>query len=129
MKTTADKLAEALEKCTTTYTDDWQWLNVMREAKQALSDYRAEQEKPKNELVELDKTRIKIILQQLAQMDCGDNSCLFAGRGKGGMRTNGGCQCYKLKADEICQTFGTLKASVKKYKDRKNTRAKPDSDK
>lgn len=27
--------------------------------------------------------------------DCGDNSCLFGGRGKGGMRTNGGCRCYK----------------------------------
>lgn len=27
--------------------------------------------------------------------DCGDNSCLFGGRGKGGMRTNGGCRCFK----------------------------------
>jgi hypothetical protein len=27
--------------------------------------------------------------------DCGDNSCLFGGRGKGGMRTNGGCRCYR----------------------------------
>ena len=27
--------------------------------------------------------------------DCGDNSCLFGGQGKGGMRTNGGCRCYK----------------------------------
>ena len=26
--------------------------------------------------------------------DCGDNSCLFGGRGKGGMRTNGGCRCF-----------------------------------
>lgn len=27
--------------------------------------------------------------------DCGDNSCLFGGQGKGGMRTNGGCRCFK----------------------------------
>jgi hypothetical protein len=27
--------------------------------------------------------------------DCGDNSCLFGGAGKGGMRTNGGCRCFK----------------------------------
>lgn len=27
--------------------------------------------------------------------DCGDNSCLFGGAGKGGMRTNGGCRCLK----------------------------------
>lgn len=25
--------------------------------------------------------------------DCGDNSCLFKGRGAGGQRTNGGCRC------------------------------------
>ena len=27
--------------------------------------------------------------------DCGDNSCLFAGQGKGGLRTNGGCRCFR----------------------------------
>ena len=27
--------------------------------------------------------------------DCGDNSCLYGGQGKGGMRTNGGCRCFK----------------------------------
>lgn len=27
--------------------------------------------------------------------DCGDNSCLFGGAGKGGMRTNGGCRCLR----------------------------------
>jgi hypothetical protein len=27
--------------------------------------------------------------------DCGDNSCMFGGRGKGGMRTNGGCRCFR----------------------------------
>lgn len=29
------------------------------------------------------------------RMDCGDSSCEFEGRGKGGMRTNGGCRCLK----------------------------------
>jgi hypothetical protein len=29
------------------------------------------------------------------RMDCGDNSCEFEGRGRGGMRTNGGCYCLK----------------------------------
>lgn len=34
-------------------------------------------------------------------LDCGDNSCLFDGRGKGGMRTNGGCGCLDgLKATQ-----------------------------
>jgi hypothetical protein len=28
------------------------------------------------------------------ELDCGDNSCLFA-KSKGGMRTNGGCSCYE----------------------------------
>ncbi len=33
------------------------------------------------------------------ELDCGDNSCLFAER-KGGMRTNGGCRCLdELPAD------------------------------
>jgi hypothetical protein len=27
--------------------------------------------------------------------DCGDNSCVFGGQDKGGMRTNGGCRCFK----------------------------------
>lgn len=27
------------------------------------------------------------------EIDCGDNSCLFATK-KGGMRTNGGCRCF-----------------------------------
>jgi len=32
-------------------------------------------------------------LVELYQLDCGDNSCYFKARGKGGMRTNGGCRC------------------------------------
>lgn len=30
--------------------------------------------------------------KRVADMDCGDSSCLFA-RNKTGMRTNGGCRC------------------------------------
>ena len=41
--------------------------------------------------------RLEALLEWLRMHapDCGDNSCLFGGRGKGGMRTNGGCRCYK----------------------------------
>jgi len=39
-------------------------------------------------------TYLRIKLQHLGNSDCGSNSCLFYGRGKGGMRTNGGCMCY-----------------------------------
>ena len=41
-----------------------------------------------------DKNSLQDWLREHAP-DCGDNSCLFGGRGKGGMRTNGGCRCYK----------------------------------
>jgi hypothetical protein len=39
----------------------------------------------------------------MGDMDCGDNSCIFAIK-KGGMRTNGGCRClqdapYELQRD------------------------------
>lgn len=47
------------------------------------------------------ETLIDIKLQLLAQQDCGSNSCLFAGRGKGGMRTNGGCMCHRPAAKAI----------------------------
>lgn len=30
----------------------------------------------------------------MIDIDCGDNSCLFATK-KGGMRTNGGCRCFE----------------------------------
>ena len=54
---------------------------------------------------ELNKTKIGIILQKLGQSDCGSNSCLFYGRGKGGMRTNGGCDCWRKAKDEIFKTL------------------------
>jgi len=34
------------------------------------------------------------LLKALSELDCGDNSCLFASK-KVGMRTNGGCRCIK----------------------------------
>jgi hypothetical protein len=30
------------------------------------------------------------------ELDCQDNSCEFHGKGRGGMRTNGGCRCLDL---------------------------------
>ena len=30
----------------------------------------------------------------MSDIDCGDNSCMFA-KHKGGMRTNGGCRCFE----------------------------------
>ena len=35
------------------------------------------------------------LIEFLESLDCGDNSCYFKARGKGGMRTNGGCRCLK----------------------------------
>lgn len=37
--------------------------------------------------------------------DCGDNSCLFGGRGKGGMRTNGGCRCFRDVRPDMKRIF------------------------
>lgn len=34
------------------------------------------------------------LIKALSELDCGDNSCVFAIK-KGGMRTNGGCSCIK----------------------------------
>jgi len=47
------------------------------------------------EIKEISRTGFNIMFQRLAQSDCGSNSCLFGGRDKGGMRTNGGCMCYQ----------------------------------
>lgn len=45
--------------------------------------------------------------------DCGDNSCVFGGQGKGGMRTNGGCRCFKelpaLKRIYVERLFAAIK--------------------
>jgi hypothetical protein len=37
--------------------------------------------------------------------DCGDNSCMFGGRGKGGMRTNGGCRCLKSAPKQTTRIY------------------------
>ena len=49
--------------------------------------------------------KLKMILQKLSQSDCGSNSCDFGGRGKGGMRVNGSCQCYNSALYEILDTI------------------------
>lgn len=36
---------------------------------------------------------LRIATQNL-DLDCGDNSCVYAKK-KGGMRTNGGCRCFQ----------------------------------
>lgn len=49
-----------------------------------------------------------MLLQNLSQSDCGDNSCLFDGKGKGGMRTNGGCRCYQNYSSKIIDQYNQL---------------------
>ena len=45
-------------------------------------------------------------------LDCGDSSCLFA-KNKRGMRTNGGCRCFRdlptTKRMFVHKIFNTLK--------------------
>ncbi|HQL66915.1 MAG TPA: hypothetical protein PK151_05140 [Caldisericia bacterium] len=38
---------------------------------------------------------ISELISALSQLDCGDNSCMFA-TPKDGMRTNGGCRCLSM---------------------------------
>jgi hypothetical protein len=54
-------------------------------------------------------------------LDCGDNSCMFKARGKGGMRTNGGCRCLgegptlkKRKALELAKKIVTTASGAGK---------------
>jgi hypothetical protein len=68
------------------------------------------------------------------ELDCGDNSCLFA-TNKGGMRTNGGCRCIppgnaklSIKVQEILNAssakdaeIALLKAEVEKWKKEADT--------
>lgn len=49
------------------------------------------------------RTPIRSMLQRLAQSDCGSSSCQYAGRGKGGMRTNGGCMCFDNCTEKIIE--------------------------
>lgn len=47
--------------------------------------------------------------QAVEPPDCGDNSCRFA-KSKGGMRTNGGCRCYR--DNSITQRHYVLKLRI-----------------
>lgn len=56
----------------------------------------------------------------MIELDCGDNSCMFATR-KGGMRTNGGCRCVppgatklRLKLQELMSENRLLKGILEK---------------
>ena len=46
-----------------------------------------------NEAEENALEELRIAVQNL-NIDCGDNSCMYAKK-KGGMRTNGGCRCFQ----------------------------------
>jgi hypothetical protein len=50
----------------------------------------------------------RIQLKKLANQDCGDNACLFAGRNKGGIRTNDGCRCFKDKCYDFIDEIGRV---------------------
>lgn len=41
------------------------------------------------------------VLRKLSTSDCVSNSCMFGGKGKGGMRTNGSCCCVDAIAEQI----------------------------
>lgn len=60
----------------------------------------------------LRRTDFNIALQRLAKSDCGDNSCIFAGKGKGGMRTNGGCRCYQMLTNDIVALIEADRARI-----------------
>ena len=45
-------------------------------------------------------------VKQPVELDCGDNSCVFA-KNRGGMRTNGGCRCF----DHVTPSRSTIKAA------------------
>lgn len=53
-------------------------------------------------------------------LDCGSNSCKFGGRGKGGMRTNGRCQCVQHLIDRVNSHTALVEAleAIIEYRDR-----------
>lgn len=59
---------------------------------------------------DLKYTDILRMLRRLSQKDCGDSSCQFAGKGKGGMRTNGGCRCVDALALELTDAIANARA-------------------
>jgi len=58
----------------------------------------------------------------LNTLDCGDNSCLYRNRAKpSGMRTNGGCRCFKelstkkrIYVEKLFHEVKTLSAQLAK---------------
>lgn len=47
--------------------------------------------------------------------DCGDNSCMFGGRRKGGMRTNGGCRCLKSAPPQATRIYFERLEELKRH--------------
>jgi hypothetical protein len=66
--------------------------------------------------IEMNVTQYQMELQKLAQSDCGSTSCMFHGRGKGGMRVNGGCQCYQTYALELAYRESLLQNELTSLK-------------
>ncbi len=60
--------------------------------------------------------------KDLILSDCGDNSCLFAGKNKGGMRTNGGCRCI----DNFINSFTAYLQEIMSEKNLKKVLLKVD---
>ena len=56
----------------------------------------------------------------MSNLDCGDNSCYW--KKSGGMRTNGGCRCFRdLKQGLRLSLTGLLRALEEKYDTTSNT--------
>ena len=64
--------------------------------------------------------------------DCGDNSCQFGGSGKGGMRTNGGCRCFKdlpsAKRIYVERLYQWLQSETRRTDQIENNRAQNEHD-
>jgi hypothetical protein len=58
-------------------------------------------------------------------LDCGDNSCVFAPRPLTGMRTNGGCRCFRDLTTKqrlfITQTWQIALQHIQRVKERDET--------
>lgn len=57
--------------------------------------------------------RVRGLVEVFNSLDCRDNSCLFATK-KDGMRTNGGCRCFRSSAN-----VNKIKEALAKFNDPK----------
>lgn len=56
---------------------------------------------------------LKAVIATCDDLDCGDQSCLFA-RDKSGQRTNGGCRCISNARPGVRQKLANLLAACRK---------------